>query len=65
MTSVSLTWSVELNGDPCRSDTTPFPGENTVMMAYGGHPSLGRHHRSNLSRRAPTHYGWGHRSSRV
>jgi hypothetical protein len=41
MTSVSLTWSAELNGDPCRSDTTPFPGKNTVMTAYGGHPHWG------------------------
>jgi hypothetical protein len=36
MTSGSLTWGAELDEDLGGSDTTPFPGENTFMMVYGG-----------------------------
>jgi hypothetical protein len=36
MTSGSLTWGAELDEDSGGSDTTPFPGENTFMMVYGG-----------------------------
>jgi hypothetical protein len=32
MTSGSLTWGAELDKDLGRSDTTPFPGESTVMV---------------------------------
>jgi hypothetical protein len=38
MTSGSLTWGVELDEGPDRSDTTPFPEKNTIMMVYGGCP---------------------------
>jgi hypothetical protein len=36
MTSGSLTWGAELDEDSGGSDTTPFPGENTFMVVYGG-----------------------------
>jgi hypothetical protein len=38
MTSGSLTWGVELDEGPDRSDTTPFPEKNIIMMVYGGRP---------------------------
>jgi hypothetical protein len=41
MTSGSLTWGVELIEDPGGSNTIPFPGENIVMMVYGGRPPTG------------------------
>jgi hypothetical protein len=34
----SLTWGMELDEDPGRSNTMPFPGEDTVMMVYDGRP---------------------------
>jgi hypothetical protein len=39
----SLTWGMELDEDPGRSNTMPFPGEDTVMMVYDGRPPPGRH----------------------
>jgi hypothetical protein len=36
-----MTWGAELGQDPGRSDTTPFPRENTVIMVYGGRPRQG------------------------
>jgi hypothetical protein len=65
MTSESITWSAELNEGPDESNTTPFPEENAVMTAYGGRPPSGRRRVSNLSPRAPTRCGWGHRGSGV
>jgi hypothetical protein len=41
MTSGSLTWGVELIEDTGGSNTIPFPGENIVMMVYGGRPPSG------------------------
>jgi hypothetical protein len=37
----SLTWGVELDEGPGKSDTTPFPRENVLMMVYGGCPPSG------------------------
>jgi hypothetical protein len=37
----SLTWGMELDEDPSRSDTMPFLGEDTVVMVYDGHPHQG------------------------
>jgi hypothetical protein len=34
----SLTWGIELNEVPDKSDKMPFPGEAAVMMIYSGHP---------------------------
>jgi hypothetical protein len=42
MTSVSLTWGVELDEGPDGSHTMPFHEENAVMMVYGGRPLSGR-----------------------
>jgi hypothetical protein len=64
MTSGSLTWGVELDRGPNKSDTIPFPEENAIMMVYEGRPLLGRRCESSLSPRAPTCYGWGHRGLR-
>jgi hypothetical protein len=36
MTSGSLTWGVDLDEGLDRSDTMPFPEENTVMLVYVG-----------------------------
>jgi hypothetical protein len=41
MISGSLTQGTKLNEDSGGSDTMPFPGEDTVMMVYGGHPHQG------------------------
>jgi hypothetical protein len=38
MTSGSLTWGAEPDEGPDRSEATPFPEENTVMMVFGGCP---------------------------
>jgi hypothetical protein len=57
MTSRSLTWGAELIKGSDRSDTTPFPEENTV---YEGCPLSGRRHMTSLSPRAPTRCGLGH-----
>jgi hypothetical protein len=40
----------------------PFPNEDTVMMIYDGHPSLGTRRASNLSPGTPTHCSWGART---
>jgi hypothetical protein len=64
MTSASLAWGAELNDGLYGSGTTPFPKENPFMIVYGGRPS-GRRRMSNLSPRAPTRCGWGHRGSGV
>jgi hypothetical protein len=61
MTSRLLTWGAELNEGSNGSDTTPFPRENVILTVYRGRPPLGRRRVSNLSPRALTHYGWGHR----
>jgi hypothetical protein len=42
MTSVSLTWGVELDEGPDGSHTMPFHEENAVMMVYEGRPLSGR-----------------------
>jgi hypothetical protein len=65
MTSWSLTWGAELNQGPDGSDTMTFPGENTIMMVYGGWAPLRMRCVSKLSSRAPTHYGWEHGGSGV
>jgi hypothetical protein len=65
MTSESLTWGAELDENSGGSDTTPFPGENTVMAVYGGCLPPGRRHVSNLSPRAPSRCGCGHGGSGV
>jgi hypothetical protein len=57
MTTGSLTKGKELKEDPSKSDTTPFPREDTVMMVYDGRPHLRRRCISNLSPGTPTHYG--------
>jgi hypothetical protein len=41
MTLGSLTWGTELDEDPGRSDMMLFPGENAVMMVYGGLTRIG------------------------
>jgi hypothetical protein len=38
MVSRSLTRGMELDEDPGRSDTMPFPGEDAVMMVNDRHP---------------------------
>jgi hypothetical protein len=48
-----------LNEDLGGSFTMPFPGENVVMMVYGGCPPPGRHRMSKLRLRPQTHCGWG------
>jgi hypothetical protein len=65
MASGSLTWGVELDEGLDRSDTTPFPEQNVIMMVYGGRPPLGRLRVFNLSSKAPTCYSWGHGGSGV
>jgi hypothetical protein len=65
MTSRSLTWVTELDEGPDRSDTTPFPEENTIMMVFKGRPPWERHHMSSLGPKIPTRGGWGHGGSRV
>jgi hypothetical protein len=40
-TLASLTWGAELDEGPDGSDTTPFPGENAVLMVYGGRSHWG------------------------
>jgi hypothetical protein len=37
----------------------PSPGEDTVMMIYDGHPSLGVCHMSDPGLGAPARHGWG------
>jgi hypothetical protein len=64
MISRSLTWGTELDEDSGRSDMIPFPGEDAVMMVYGGRPPPRRHRMSNLSLRGPNSLRlgtWGHR----
>jgi hypothetical protein len=39
MTMRSLSWGMELDEAPIEGDTTPFSGEDVVMMIYGRHPS--------------------------
>jgi hypothetical protein len=38
MISRSLSWGAELKKGSDGSDTMPFPGENAVLMFYGGRP---------------------------
>jgi hypothetical protein len=54
----SHTRGTEVDKDPGGSDRMPFPGEDIVMMVYGGHPPPRRRHVSTLSPRGPTHYGY-------
>jgi hypothetical protein len=54
----SHTRGTEVDKDPGGSDRMPFPGEDVVMMVYGGHPPPRRCHVSTLSPRGPTHYGY-------
>jgi hypothetical protein len=61
----SFTRGMELNEDLCRSDTMPFPGEDTVMTVYGGHFPLERCRVSKLSHGPPTHCSWGRRGTWV
>jgi hypothetical protein len=61
----SLTRGLELDEDPDRSDTTPFPGENVVMAGYGGRPPLRGCRMSNLCPRTLAHCGRGYSGSRV
>jgi hypothetical protein len=59
MTSGSLSRGMEVDKVPDKSDVTPFPREDAVMMTYDGRPSLGMCHASNLSLGTPACYGWG------
>jgi hypothetical protein len=38
MISGSPTWGMELDEDPNRSDTMPFPKEKKIVVVYGGCP---------------------------
>jgi hypothetical protein len=58
-TSGSLSQGMEVDEVPYESDTTPFPGEDTVMMIYDGCPLLGRRRMSNSSLGIPACYDWG------
>jgi hypothetical protein len=55
MASRSLARSMEID----EGDTTPFPGEDMVMMIYDGRPSPGMHRMSNLSLGTPARCDWG------
>jgi hypothetical protein len=59
MNSGSPTQGTEINEDPGRINTMPFPKENTVMTVYDGRPLPGRRHVSKLSPGPSTHCGWG------
>jgi hypothetical protein len=57
---------VEVDEVPDEGDTTPFPGEDTIMMIYDGCPllpPLGMHYLSNPSLGTPTHCSWGCRNT--
>jgi hypothetical protein len=43
----SLAQSMEVDKALDEGDTTPFPGEDAVMMIYDGHPSPGMRHMTN------------------
>jgi hypothetical protein len=51
---------MEVDEVPYEGDTTPFLGEDAVMMIYDGRPSPGTHRVPNSSIGTPSHYGWGH-----
>jgi hypothetical protein len=59
MASGSLTRGMEVDEDPNEGGTTPFPGEDAVMMLYDEQPSPGVHHVSNPGLAAPSHWIWG------
>jgi hypothetical protein len=60
MTLGSYTWGTMIDKEPVRSDTSPFPEENAVMMVYWGRPLSGRRRIPRLSRMTPPCCGWGH-----
>jgi hypothetical protein len=54
----SLTQGMEVNEVPDEGNTTPFLGEDVVMMKYNGRPSPGMCCASNPSLGAPAHCSW-------
>jgi hypothetical protein len=64
--SGSVAQGVEVDEVPDEGDTTPFPGEDTIMMIYDGCPllpPLGMHYLSNPSLGTPAHCSWGCRNT--
>jgi hypothetical protein len=57
MTSGSVTRDKEPEEDPSERGTTPFPGEDAVMMVFNGRPSSSRSCVSNLSHGTLNRYG--------
>jgi hypothetical protein len=50
MTTGSLPRGMEIDESPTKGDTTPFPGEDTIMMICGRRPMLEKHHTLNQGR---------------
>jgi hypothetical protein len=58
MASGSLTRCMEVDEVPNEGDTTPFLGEDAVMMIYDGRPSLVMRHVYSPSLGSLAHYSW-------
>jgi hypothetical protein len=59
MASGSITRGMEVNEVPNEGNTTPFLGEDAVMVIYNGCPSARVHRMFNLSLGTPACYDWG------
>jgi hypothetical protein len=61
MTTGSLSQGIEIDGAPIEGDTVPFPGEDTIMMIFGRHPSPEMHRGLDPSTRTTSRssQGWG------
>jgi hypothetical protein len=55
---------MEADEVPDNGGAMPFPGEDTFMSIYDGHPSPGMLHVSDPGPGAPAHCGWGFRDIR-